>query len=78
MQKIFVTYKIAKDLEKLGFDLESFGYFWDNGKFDIGSFCDHSKRDLPIISAPLWQDVVKWFEIIHGLELITKSWKEGR
>lgn len=86
MKEQFVTYELALELKKLGFDEECFGYF--NG----GTLYIYQEEDLePWLrsypQAPLWQQAFYWLlwklkhisiEIIYstaGCELIVENKK---
>ena len=66
MNEEFVTYEQALALKKLGFDESCFG-FYENGVF---IFWYDSKQETELLlncSAPLKQQVFRWFREEHGL-----------
>ena len=96
MEKEFVTYEIASELKKLGFDEPCWGYYDVNEGYSIGyAFCYSDRESQPEIgcSAPLYQQVFRWFEEkysyfvdvktdttpneILGFDYYIKSWKFG-
>ena len=66
MEKEFVTYTQSLALKELGFDEPCFGYY-DNGVF---IFWYDSKQETELLlncSAPLKQQVFRWFREKHDL-----------
>lgn len=76
----FVPYEIALELKNKGFDEVCFGCFV-NGRFQYRlrntntklSKILHSKMDRRVpdeyISAPLWQQVIDWFDEVHKIRI---------
>jgi hypothetical protein len=65
MEKEFVTYEIASELKKLGFDEPCWGYYDVNEGYSIGyAFCYSDRESQPEIgcSTPLFQQAFRWFE----------------
>jgi hypothetical protein len=81
MKEQFVTYPIAKQLKKLGFDNDCFAYFNKDGKlvavnkwdrnfgFHVISNKDITDLTSEIILAPLWQQVQRWLREKHNLHV---------
>lgn len=81
--KEFVPYFIAKKLKELGFDLECFSYYThpDNkldfildGHDKVGT--QKNSQFFYACSAPLWQQVFRWFRDEHGYHGILDSCDE--
>jgi hypothetical protein len=80
MDKLFVNYEIAKQLKEKGFDEPCFGYYYpyyytDRIHFEgssgiVKSACD---KNLALVKAPLYQQVVDWFEEKHNIH-ISRGW----
>jgi hypothetical protein len=69
MKNEFVSYEVALELKQLGFDEECLGKFYYN-HLEIGGNWrnDDFKEDPDIfISAPLYQQVFRWFREKHNL-----------
>jgi len=74
MKKQFVTYEIAKSLKELGFDEKCLGYYRNPDEFFItenGRGFNYNKASWAI-SAPLWQQVVDWFDKVYNLLIVVK------
>ena len=72
MEKEFVPYQQALELKELGFDEPCFGKFYHNhleiGGSWLNSEFNKDKKDGNIFtSAPLYQQVFKWFREKHSL-----------
>ena len=68
MEKEFVTYEIALKLKELCFNKTCLGSFKNERLETINAnihYCDNLNRIL----APLWQQVIEWFSINHGIFL---------
>jgi hypothetical protein len=87
MQEKFVTYPIALELKRLGFDEECLAYFYNISKnrvtfklFNYIDFlnvqvCTNSEfSSTNYITAPLYQDVVDWFRETHLIEISASSY----
>lgn len=80
MENEFVPYEQALALKELGFDEPCFKGFYN--KVDIYSTVfnpvdfNNKSPDQPMISAPLYQQVFRWFRETHNIEGQVKSWKE--
>ena len=69
MEKEFVSYEIALELKQLGFDEPCIGKFYYN-QLEIGGIWTNNdfKEDPDIfISAPLHQQVFRWFREKYGV-----------
>ena len=69
MEKEFVSYEIALELKQLGFDDSCIGKFYYN-QLEIGGICTNNDfKDDPdiFISAPLYQQVFRWFREKYGV-----------
>ncbi|MCF8339675.1 MAG: hypothetical protein K9I82_01740 [Chitinophagaceae bacterium] len=69
MEKEFVSYEIALELKQLGFDDPCIGKFYYN-QLEIGGIWTNNdfKEDPDIfISAPLYQQVFRWFREKYGV-----------
>lgn len=69
MEKEFVSYEIALALKQLGFDEPCLGKFYYN-QLEIGGIWTNNdfKEDPDIfISAPLYQQVFRWFREKYGV-----------
>lgn len=89
MIKQFAPYEIATKLNELGFDEECLRYFGvkryslsTEYATDIGELltdsvyrylCSYMKKDLELVKAPLWQQVIDWFRIKHNIEIHPKK-----
>jgi hypothetical protein len=78
MKEQFVPYEIALKLKEKGFDEPCLGYFdplykklviWENGSTNSTSNW---------VYAPLWQQVSKWFRIVHNIYLIEQVTIDSR
>jgi len=78
MKEQFATYEIALALKELGFNEECFGYFDEDSDFSTFEYYDSERQNSTIQSeyagikqctAPLWQQVIDWFEDKHELVL---------
>lgn len=82
MEKQFVTYKIALELKKLGFNEKCFAHYItsEGWKLDCteGSLCYKDKpsnvQDEYSVLAPLWQQVIDWFREKKGIYIEITSW----
>ena len=70
MEKQFATYEIALAVKELGFNERCLTTF-DDGilNLDIEWFCLNSELNEGYVAAPLWQQVIDWFEDKHKLVL---------
>jgi len=71
MNKEFIPYEQALELKKLGFDEPCFGFYdeslyFPNNENQYGTFCNQ-KIDAPSCSAPLYQQVFRWFREKYDL-----------
>jgi len=79
MNKQFVSYKIAKLLQKAEFKEVTFAYYYyytDAGQqlYINGIELDYSTISKDFISAPLWQQVEDWLREKYNIEyVITKK-----
>jgi hypothetical protein len=72
MEKEFVPYQQALELKELGFDEPCFGKFYHNhleigGSWLNSEFNKDEKDGNIFTSAPLYQQVFKWFREKHSL-----------
>jgi len=87
MEKEFVSYEIALELKELGFDEPClFAYY---GKSDISNFkeSDHvlcgdrhntSFQKDGRVSAPLYQQVFRWFREKYGVHMYPEKFDENK
>ena len=73
MEKEFVPYQQALELKELGFDEPCFGKFYHNhleiGGSWLNSEFNKDKKDGNIFtSAPLYQQVFRWFRNKYGID----------
>lgn len=75
MKNKFVTYDIALKLKELGFDEECL-YYFDSSAFTGSSSASWQNwnKSESLISKPLWQDVIDWFEEQHKLVIIVEPY----
>ena len=64
MTKEFTPYELALDLKELGFDEECLSAFFDD-KIKRCDYVQNSKSNY--LSAPLYQQVFRWFREKHNL-----------
>jgi hypothetical protein len=81
MEKEFIPYEQAAVLKELGFDEPCLGLYYPNGKFRIkeqnGLNCDSDKNSYldslgnseGFCTAPLYQQVFRWFREKCGFDL---------
>ena len=70
MENLFVTYKQALELKKLGFDERCFTKYYESGKLaDSLSYLHHNYFGQ--VNAPLYQQAFKWFRDKHNLYMQT-------
>jgi hypothetical protein len=69
MEKEFVSYEIALELKQLGFDDSCIGKFYYNQLEIGGIWTNNDFKDDPdiFISAPLYQQVFRWFREKYGV-----------
>ena len=69
MEKEFIPYEQALDLKQLGFDEPCIKYYWTDGMFSktYNEPFNYSKKENTI-SAPLYQQVFRWFREKYGKE----------
>ena len=71
MKEQFVTYEIALALKELGFDEECFGLY--KNEILLRDYETFQRNEfLNCIKAPLWQQVIDWFDnknIIIGIDI---------
>lgn len=82
MKNVFVTYEQALALKELGFDEPCIAKFVKK-QFSMnvaGNWYRHNSDEITKgwLSAPLIQDVKKWFLYNYGLEGNIKSWKSQK
>jgi hypothetical protein len=77
MKEQFVSYEIAVKLKELGFDEKCIAYYGNiYGEIELLSefVLDHSRMVSSVqsdneTSAPLWQQVIDWLRITHGVHI---------
>jgi len=76
MEKLFVSYSIALELKKKGFDEDVIAYYdvQDNNKLkpipsgeEINSF--HANRNKLMVASPLYQQVLDWLRNTHTIDI---------
>ena len=69
MEKEFIPYEQALALKELGFDEPCFGKFYFNQLEIGGNWCNNDFKEDPdvFISAPLYQQVFRFFKEKHNL-----------
>jgi hypothetical protein len=73
MNNEFVTYEQALALKELGFDEEYFGYYLADTLF-ITNDVVYNSKEIPVINAPLKQQVFRWFREKYGWYANIMSW----
>jgi len=73
MNKEFIPYEQALELKQLGFDEPCFAFYdeslyFPNNENQYGTFCNQ-KLDVPFCSAPLYQQVFRWFREKYNLDI---------
>lgn len=71
MKKEFVTFDIAVELKEIGFNEPCFAYFKDKHFNYVSSFKKLKKNSQchkSLVTAPLWQQVFKWFRTKYGID----------
>ena len=66
MEKEFVPYEEALELEQLGFDEPCLGYQLASTLF-ISNDIVYNSTDIPVIKAPLYRQAFRWFREKHNL-----------
>jgi hypothetical protein len=66
MKKEFVPYQLALELKQLGFDESCLGYYLASTLF-ISNDIVYNSTDIPVIKAPLYQQVFRWFRENYNL-----------
>ena len=69
MEKEFIPYEQALELKELGFDEQCLAYYLADTLFTSNDIV-YNSTDIPVIKAPLYQQVFRWFREKHNL----KSW----
>jgi hypothetical protein len=69
MEKEFVPYQQALELKELGFDEPCLMYYTDNGEL--------YKSNLYGISAPLYQQVFRWFREKYNAHIYPQKFTEN-
>src|ERR1039457_228403 len=87
MTKLFVPYKLAEDLKKIGFDEPCLAMYsdenldmWLQDQYDLRSegeedgfqFKNSDYDDSRYVAAPLYQQVIDWFYEKHNIYIETK------
>jgi hypothetical protein len=70
MKELFIPYEQALALKELGFDEECLGYYFYNGSLNKWSLIiDNEQCEyLKTISAPLYQQIFRWFREKYNLD----------
>ena len=81
MEKNFIKYEAAKELKRLGFNIPCFGYFLKDN-LNLGEYSNYLSYDnslkLNEYPAPIYQQVIDWFEEKYQLEILVESWIENK
>jgi ABC-type glycerol-3-phosphate transport system substrate-binding protein len=82
MEKEFIPYEQALDLKELGFDEPCFGKFYHNhleiGGSWLNSEFNKDKKDGNIFtSAPLYQQVFRWFREKYNAHIYPQKFTEN-
>jgi hypothetical protein len=72
MEKEFVTYEQALALKELGFNEECFGYYVITTLL-ITTDNVYDSKEIPVIKAPLKQQVFRWFREKYKIRFIIQS-----
>ncbi len=83
MENQFVTYEIAKKLKELGFNEWCLNIYQDGEELDVSGYYGFNnpvrneklKDDYP--AAPLWQQVIDWFRMKHGIHINPSTYTES-
>jgi hypothetical protein len=77
MEKEFIPYEQALALKELGFDEPCIRYYWTDGMFSktYNEPFNYSKKENTI-SAPLYQQVFRWFREKYKLVAYIKYYAE--
>ena len=70
MEKEFVSYEIALELKKLGFDEPCFGRIYADGGIELLSYLYKNSDQIGEVtscSAPLYQQAFRWFREKYGV-----------
>lgn len=69
MEKLFVSYEIAKTLKEIEYIDECLGFYYFDGSFKkwILEIKDNSDGYVTMIPAPLYQQVIDWFREKHKI-----------
>jgi len=83
MKKNFVTQDIALTLKEMGFNKECIAYYLNNGGFVaitqnkphfITEINKNFEPHIEDCTAPLWEQVINWFEEKHQLVIIIEPY----
>lgn len=75
LENEFVSYEISYLLNDKGFDCECFGFYDSNGNLKPKSHNNIKsgikKEDLHELNilAPIYQQVIRWFSVVHGVNI---------
>ena len=74
MENLFIPYELAVKLKDKGFDEHCLAYYKLDGEFNLGGTYKNSEHGTSI-SAPLYQQVIDWFRVVHkySIETYTQS-----
>ena len=77
MEKYFIPYELALELKKLAFNKECLGYFFENKLYteQSGDVVKYFKSDL---DAPLYQQVIDWFEKEYNIFIGRTCYDDGK
>lgn len=68
MTQEFIPYDLALEMKQLGFDEPCFGYYLASTLF-ISNDIVYNSTDIPVIKAPLYQQVFRWFREKYDLHV---------
>lgn len=74
MNHLFVPYELAVKAKEHGFDEPCFGWWWDDNSSKVVHLTPQMTQLELTFSAPLYQQLVDWFEEKH--EIIILPYKE--
>ncbi len=75
IEKLFVSWELAKLIDYKQFNEECLAYFDENGEFGLLHKPLRNTSMLKGVTAPTYQQCVDFFIENHDLEINVKSWK---
>src|SRR6266496_1931274 len=72
MNKLFVPYEIAREMQNLGFSEMCFGNYNSTGIIQLAQWKNNLQADA-WSAAPLWQQAIDWLREEHNIEVTIKG-----